>query len=216
MTSLEIETSKNDAGTWRPLPPHCKPWAPSGRGLLALAFLLTWVSPPSTSETPFPGNGQWERLVPPRIERVEEGPGREEGREGPAAQTQRAGWGLGDHRKSNSARKRKGEAEVLGRDTPPKTTPGGGEGRRRPPRASCRSSNEQDSTAGCMLRKTRLGAFAKGQASCCAHSSSEGPPHGGTGLEPRIVCATSVTALTTVGHCLMGTEICSVREGGQV
>ena len=67
-----------------------------------------------------------------------------------------------------------------------------------------------------MLRKTRLGAFAKGQASCCAHSSSEGPPHGGTGLEPRRVCATSVTALTTAGHCLMGTEICSVGEGGQV
>lgn len=51
---------------------------------------------------------------------------REEGREGHAAQTP------GDHRKSSPARKRKGEAEVLGRDTHTKTTPGGGEGKRRP------------------------------------------------------------------------------------
>lgn len=52
------------------------------------------------------------------------GRGRQGGAHGPDP---KGGLGLGDHRKSDSARKRKGEAEVLGRDTPlPKQHLGGG------------------------------------------------------------------------------------------
>lgn len=49
---------------------------------------------------------------------------------------------MGDYRKSNFVRKRKGEVEVLGRDIFLKITFGGGEGRRRLLRVSCGFLNE--------------------------------------------------------------------------
>lgn len=72
---------------------------------------------------------------------MEEGPGERKAGRGPPPDP-KGSLGLGDHRKSSSTRKRKGEAEVLGRDTHPQTAPGVGrgegrrQGKRRPPGVS--------------------------------------------------------------------------------
>lgn len=83
------------------------------QGLPALAFFLARVPHPWTSETAL----SWEWTMGeagPTRNRKSRGRAWERGRQGGP---QRADWGLRDHRKSSSARKRKGEAEVLGRDT---------------------------------------------------------------------------------------------------
>lgn len=85
---------------------------------------------------------------PTGIERVEEGLGERKGGGG-APQTE-GRWGLRDHRKSHYARKRKGEAKVLGKAQAPKQPlreghEGCWQGKGRPPRFSTlRSSKKKE------------------------------------------------------------------------
>lgn len=118
LTNLESQISKNDAGT---VGCGLRAGASGSAGFL-LCLALPAAPRPVTSQTAL----SWEQTMgeagPTRNRKSGGRARREEGREGAWPRLKR-GWGLGDHRKSNYARKRKGEAEVLGRDTGTKTTP---------------------------------------------------------------------------------------------
>lgn len=98
---------------------------------------------------------------------MEEGPGREEGREGPTAQIQRAGWAWEITGRATPTRKRKGAAEVLGRDTPPNNTWGEGRGgtlagQEKAAKSKLRTPKGRGSTVGYALRETQIGCFFQG------------------------------------------------------
>lgn len=117
---------------------------------------------------PFPGNGQWERLLQPGIERVEEGLAERKGGR-PAPPRLRGGWGLRDHRK------RKGEATVLGKHRDQNSPEG--RGRRDPGRVR---KGHWGSACWDPQRRRKYSTAPAGsttQASCCMRPHPRAYPH---------------------------------------
>ena len=126
LTNLESEISKNDTGNGVGVGAPC--WEPSsGAGRGFRRWLSSWLRSltPAPARQPFPGNGQWERLVQPGIERAEEGLG-----ERKAGRAPEGGLGPEGSQEEQLCKEKERRGRGSGKGHTPKQRCGGGTGTR--------------------------------------------------------------------------------------
>lgn len=148
-----------------------------------LSSWLRSLTPPPTPTSKTALSWEWTMgEVGPTRNRKSGGRAWERGRQGGP---QRAGWGLRDHRKSNSARKRKGEAEVLGRDTHQNNVveEWGRDGDKATRRGASRGSQLRRKYSRPAVGETRIGCLSQEPSIMLhTHPSPQALPDGGAGM----------------------------------